>query len=245
MSEHGYSQPKAGHPHSGTHPCNHPTRHRHTLDTQVSTADILILVVRIVTGQNEIAIGNPHDDKREHIADALRDLRASSRSSSPPTSPALIFQRIQFRQRHKGLLLAATQPCIFSYAKTGTPGKSELSVLILMTYLHLVRVAFEEFQRHQNNSILRFNERVCHRMYDERSLMYMRDRQPTVDISPLRASQASPPMTGWYQYQIRRVDSSRGLFLIHLEENQKLTHGKQGGKKRKDNPSDAEGEDPP
>ncbi|KAF9046797.1 hypothetical protein BDZ89DRAFT_1058267, partial [Hymenopellis radicata] len=111
--------------------------------------------------------------------------------------------------------------------------------------LHLVRVPFEEFQRHRNDSILRFNERVRHRVYDETSLVYMRDRQPSIDISPLRASQASPPMVGWYSYRIRRVDSSRGFFLIHLEENQRITHGKRGGRKRKDNPSDVEEEESP
>ncbi|KAF8994442.1 hypothetical protein BDZ89DRAFT_1150094 [Hymenopellis radicata] len=111
--------------------------------------------------------------------------------------------------------------------------------------IHLVRVPFEEFQRHRNNSILQFNERVRHRVYNEESLVYMRDQQPSVDISPLRASQASLPHVGWYSYRIRRVDCSRGFFLIHLEENQKLTHGKRGGKKRKDNPVEAENEDSP
>ncbi|KAF9038797.1 hypothetical protein BDZ89DRAFT_1129559 [Hymenopellis radicata] len=96
--------------------------------------------------------------------------------------------------------------------------------------IHLVRVAFEDFQRHRNNSISQYNECVRHRVYDEKSLVYMRNRQPSIDISPLRASQASLPMAGCYAYQIRWVESSRGFFLIHLEENQRITHGKHGDK---------------
>ncbi|KAF8878652.1 hypothetical protein CPB85DRAFT_1443344 [Mucidula mucida] len=99
--------------------------------------------------------------------------------------------------------------------------------------LRIERVAADLWQHMRSSASESFNQRIRHRQHDQRSLAYMREFRPEVDISPLSASEATPPVERDYPYVVSRVRSPLGMFLVHEEVNSTTVRGTRAGSHRR------------